>query len=84
MKKAIQIKPDLIESCDVADKEQYDEICCRTKKLVTKYYSMGYVMDYFISNSAKKYVKKIFNIRLLYYWIFFRSKIKNYFSNRQF
>lgn len=27
MKKAIQIKPDLIESCVVADKEQYDELC---------------------------------------------------------
>lgn len=27
MKKAIQIKPELIESCDVADKEQYDELC---------------------------------------------------------
>ena len=27
MKKAIPLKPDLIESCDVADKEQYDELC---------------------------------------------------------
>lgn len=27
MKKAIPLKPDLIESCSVADKEQYDELC---------------------------------------------------------
>lgn len=27
MKKTIPLKPDLIESCDVADKEQYDELC---------------------------------------------------------
>ena len=27
MKKAIPLKPDLIESCDVANKEQYDELC---------------------------------------------------------
>lgn len=27
MKKAIQIRPVLIESCDVANKEQYDELC---------------------------------------------------------
>lgn len=27
MKKAIPLKPDLIESCDVSDKTQYDELC---------------------------------------------------------
>ena len=27
MKKAIPLKPKLIESCDVADKEKYDELC---------------------------------------------------------
>lgn len=27
MKKAIPLKPNLIESCDVADKQQYDELC---------------------------------------------------------
>ncbi len=27
MKKAIPLKPELIESCDVADKEKYDELC---------------------------------------------------------
>ena len=27
MKKAIPLKPNLIESCDVSDKEQYDELC---------------------------------------------------------
>ena len=50
MKKAIPLKPDLIESCSVADKEQYDELC-----RLAIYYGYEATNEYALTSHACKY-----------------------------